>query len=129
MNDETTGQLARAAWQAVSNADRSALRRLIADDVVWHASGRGARAGSYRGREAILEYLAQIGNDADEFESELDDILVGQERTAILFRVSGQRGARLLEIGFVLLMRFEDNQIAEIWAVPRDQYAVDEFWA
>lgn len=129
MTDGTTGELARAAWQAVSEADVDALRRLVADDVVWHASGRGPRAGDFRGREAILDYLATIGDDADEFESELEDILVGEERTAILFRVSGQRGPRLLEIGFVLLMRFEDNRIAELWSVPRDQYAVDEFWA
>ncbi len=129
MNDGTIGDLARAAWRAVSEADVDALRRLVADDVVWHASGRGTRAGDFHGRDAILDYLAGIGDDADEFESELDDVLVGEERTAILFRVSGKRGARLLEAGFVLLMRFEDNQIAEIWSVARDQYAVDEFWA
>ncbi len=105
------------------------LRRLVADNVVWHASGRGPRSGDFRGRDAILDYLAGIGDDADEFESELDDVLVGDDRTAILFRVSGKRGARLLEAGFILLMRFEDNQIAELWSIARDQYAVDEFWA
>lgn len=129
MSDGTQGDLARAAWQAVSESDVDSLRRLVADDVVWHASGRGPRSGSYRGREAILEYLAGIGEDADEFDLELDDVLVGEERTAILFRVSGQRGARLLEAGFVLLIRFEDNRIAELWSVARDQYAVEEFWA
>lgn len=129
VTDGTIGDLARAAWQAVSEADVDALRRLVADDVIWHASGRGPRSGDFRGRDAILDYLAGIGDDADEFESELDDVLVGQDRTAILFRVSGQRDGRLLEAGFVLLMRFEDNRIAEIWAVARDQYAVDEFWA
>lgn len=113
----------------MSEADVEGLRRLVADDVVWHASGRGPRSGNFRGRDAILEYLASIGDAADEFESELDDVLVGQSRTALLFRVSGRRGARLLEAGFVLLLRFEDGQIAELWSVARDQYAVDEFWA
>lgn len=129
MTDGVTGELARAAWQAVSEADRDALRRLVADDVVWHASGRGPRSGDHHGRDAILDYLAGIGEDADEFDLELDDVLVGDERTAILFRVSGKRNERLLEAGFVLLMRFEDNRIAEIWSIPRDQYAVDAFWA
>jgi ketosteroid isomerase-like protein len=101
----------------------------VADDVVWHSSGRGPRSGDYRGRDAILEYLASIGEDAEQFDSELDDILVGADRTAILFRVSGRRGERLLEIGFVLLIRFEDNQIAEVWSIARDQYALDEFWS
>lgn len=129
MSDGTIGDLARAAWRAVSEADVESLRRLVADDVVWHASGRGPRSGDFRGRDAILDYLAAIGHDADEFESELDDVLVGDDRTAMLFRVSGERNGRLLEAGFVLILRFEDNRIAELWSVARDQYAVDEFWA
>lgn len=129
MNATASADLARAAWKAVSEADVSALARLVADDVVWHASGRGPRAGNFRGRDAILDHLATIGEEADEFESELDDVLVGDQRTAMLFRVSGRRGPRLLEAGFVLLMRFEDDLIAELWSVPRDQYAVDAFWS
>ncbi len=124
-----TGELARAAWQAVSEANLAAIPRLVADDVVWHASGRGPRSGDHKGRDAVLDFLAGIGEDADEFDLELDDVLVGEQRTAILCRVSGERNGRLLEAGFVLLLRFEDNQIAEVWSVPRDQYAIDEFWA
>jgi hypothetical protein len=43
--------------------------------------------------------------------------------------VIGKRGGRSLDTGFILIFRIAGERIAEIWAVPRDQYAVDEFWA
>lgn len=122
-------KLARDLWQAVSSADLEALERLSTDDLTWHASGRGRRSGSFRGRDAVLDYLARIGEDTERFDSELEDVLVGDLHTAILYRVSGVRGEHRLETGFVLILRFELGRVAEAWAVPRDQLAVDEFWA
>ncbi len=121
-------ELARAAWQAVSAGDVGGVRRLLTEDAVWHASGRGPRAGDFQGPRAILDYLASIGEAADDFDLDLDDILVGTQRVALLFRVFGRRDERLLEAGFILLMRTEGDRIAEIWSVARDQHAVDEFW-
>jgi hypothetical protein len=42
--------------------------------------------------------------------------------------VTGTRRRRVLDTDFILLFRVEAGQIAEVWAVPRDQHAVDEFW-
>jgi ketosteroid isomerase-like protein len=121
--------LARSLWDAVSNADVEVLERLSTDDLTWHASGRGPRSGVVSGRDAVLDYLARIGEDTEVFDSELEDVLVGDLYTAILYRVSGVRGERKLETGFVLILRIEGDRLAEAWAVPRDQHAVDEFWA
>jgi hypothetical protein len=76
-----------------------------------------------------LAYLASIGEDVDRLDLTLEDILVGGEYVSVLFRVSGLREGRRLETGFVLLFRIESSRLAEVWSVPRDQYAVDEFWA
>jgi hypothetical protein len=27
------------------------------------------------------------------------------------------------------VLRIEGDRIAEVWSIPRDQFAVDEFWA
>lgn len=121
--------LARSLWRAVSSADVEALERLCTQDLTWHASGRGRRAGSVRGRDAVLDYLADIGEDSDRFDSTLEDVLVGDLYTALLYDVVGERKGRKLDTGFVLLLRFELDRLAEAWAVPRDQLAVDEFWA
>lgn len=129
LGEHANAVLARAAWEAVSAADVEALEQLLADDLVWHASGRGPRAGDHRGRAAVIEYLAAIGEDADRFDSRLEHILVNDDLVAVLFQVEGERHDRRLEIGFILIFRIADKRIAEVWAIPRDQYAIDEFWS
>jgi len=127
--DHPHTRLAKTVWQAVSDGDVDVLAEVCSEDLVWHATGRGLRSGSYRGQEAVFSYLASIGEDAERFDSTLEDILVGGERACVLFRVSGRRKGRQLEMNYALLFRIEGSRLAEVWSVPRDQYAVDEFWA
>ena len=128
MTDHPHAKLARIAWRAAADGDVATLARVCAEDLQWHASGRGARSGLYRGRAAVFDYLASIGEAADRFDSELEDLLVGEDKVAVLFRIRGRRGERRLDTQFVLLFRIEEDRIAEVWAIPRDQYAIDEFW-
>ena len=127
--DHPNALLAKAAWEAVSAGDVDALAELCADDLVWYASGRGPRAGTHRGRDEVLGYLASLGEAVDQFDSTLENLLVGGNLVAVLFRVSGARKGRKLDTGFILLFHIEASRLTEVWAVPRDQYAVDEFWA
>jgi ketosteroid isomerase-like protein len=110
--DHPHALLATVVWEAVSAGDVDALAEVCSDDLVWHASGRGPR-----------------GEDAERFDLTLEDILVGDERASVLFRVTGSRKGRRLETGYILLFRIEGSRLAEVWSVARDQYAVDEFWA
>ena len=121
--------LARIAWEAVSTSDIETLAQVCREDLLWHASGRGPRSGEYRGRDTVLEYLAAIGEAAERFDSSLEHILTNDDLVAVLFRVKGNRGAKHLDTGFILIFRIEEKRLAEVWAVPRDQYAIDEFWS
>ena len=127
--DPRLAEIALAAWEAAASGDRERLAALCAPDLVWHASGRGRWSGPREGIDAVFEYLAAIGDAADQFSSELQDVLASDRTAAVLFHVSGQRGGRLLETDFILLFGIEGEQIRRIWSVPRDQLAVDEFWA
>jgi ketosteroid isomerase-like protein len=129
ISDHPHARLAKLVWEAVSVGDVDALAEVCSADLAWHASGRSPRSGSYRGQAAVFAYLASIGEDAERLDSTLEDILVGDDRVSVLFRVSGLRKGRRLETGYILLFRIENSRLAEVWSVPRDQYAVDEFWA
>ncbi len=120
--------LARVAWQAAADGDVEVLSRVFSPELIWHASGRGPRSGDYRGQREVFEYLASIGDAAERFDSELEDVLVGEDKVAVLFRIRGRREGSDLDTHFILVFRVEEDRIAEVWAVPRDQYAIDEFW-
>lgn len=129
MSEHPHARLARRAWEAASLGDTETLRHICTPDLLWHASGRGPRAGTHRGLEEVFAYLAAIGDAAERFDSQLERILVGDDHVAVLFRVIGKRADRALDTGFILIFRIVGDRIAEIWAVPRDQYAVDDFWS
>jgi ketosteroid isomerase-like protein len=129
VSEHPHAQLARSAWEAASRGDTQALRRVCTPDLLWHASGRGPRSGTHRGLDEVFGYLAAIGDAAERFDSQLERILVGDDHVAVLFRVIGKRADRALDTGFILIFRIAGERIAEIWAVPRDQYAVDDFWS
>lgn len=127
--DPALQKIALAVWEAAARADRGALERLCAPDVVWHASGRGRWSGAKHGVDALFEYLGALGEAADRFSSELQDVLVSDRHAAVLFHVSGRRRGKDLETDFILLFQIEGGLLRRIWSVPRDQLAVDDFWA
>jgi ketosteroid isomerase-like protein len=129
MDQHPWDRVARRAWDAVSQSDVDELAAIFADDAVWHAAGRGSRAGDYHGRAEIFDYLAGVGEDTDRFDATIEDVLVGKRFAAILFDVEGLRKGRALSVKFVIVLRIEGDRITEVWSVPRDQLAVDEFWA
>jgi ketosteroid isomerase-like protein len=129
MDQHPWDRVARRAWDAVSQSDVDELAAILADDAVWHAAGRGSRAGDYHGRAEIFDYLAGVGEDTDRFDATIEDVLVGKRFAAILFDVEGLRKGRALSVKFVIVLRIEGDRITEVWSVPRDQLAVDEFWA
>lgn len=124
MAEHPNAILARAAWQAVSVGDVDALERMFAPDVVWHARGDTPWRGDHAGRDAVLGFLARIGELMDVFDARLLDVLVSDERVALLFHVTGRSGGRVLETDYQLLARAEQDRVAEVWTLPLDPEAL-----
>ncbi|MFP6663455.1 MAG: nuclear transport factor 2 family protein [Deltaproteobacteria bacterium] len=120
--------IARQAWEAVSTADVDSLARVSTAAITWHASGHSARSGDHRGRRAVIDYLASLGDDVDSLSLDLIDVLTGDHRTALLVRLQGAREGKDLDAQIFVLLRLENRKIAEVWSIPDDQQLVDEFW-
>ncbi len=127
--DPTLVQIALDAWQAASRGDRATLERLCGPEIVWHASGRGRWSGERKGLDAMFEYLGEVGEASEQFSSELQDVLVSETRAAVFFHVTGRRNGKVLDTDFILIFEIVDGLIRSLSAVPRDQLAVDDFWA
>jgi len=105
------------------------LRGLFCDDAVWTVPGDGVMAGTYRGREEILRFLACLPRETGgTYTSRLIDVLASDERAAALYRASGERRGRRLELDQVLLFRFRDGVIDDVLALPSDPAVFEEFW-
>jgi ketosteroid isomerase-like protein len=109
--------------------DPRTLASLIAEDAVWTVAGRAPVAGVYDGRRAIFDLFKATQTLSDgSYKAELKYVLADDERTIAVYRASGRRGDRELDIDQALFVRVEDGRWVEILAVPLDPLAFDSFW-
>ena len=122
--------LVRGMFEAFARNEGFALREVFADDAVWTVPGRGTMAGVYRGREQIFRFLGKLPKETDgTYRSTLIDVLASDERAAALYRASGHRHGRRLELDQLLLFTIRDGKVADVLALPSDPDAFEEFWA
>ena len=122
--------VARRIFDAFARKDGFALRGLFAEDAVWTVPGRGALAGVHRGRDAIFRFLARLPEETDgTYSSRLVDVLASDERAAALYRASGERRGRRLDLDQVLLFTIRAGVVTDVVALPSDPEAFEEFWA
>lgn len=122
--------LVRQIFDAFARKEGFALRGLFAEDAVWRVPGRGVMAGEYRGRDAIFRFLARLPKETSgTYRSELQDVLVSDERAAALYRARGTRHGRTLELDQVLLFLIDGGLVREVLALPSDPDAFEAFWA
>jgi uncharacterized protein len=115
-------------YAAMAKGDLPALNDMFAKDLVWHDDGRNQLSGDYRGREAVFQYFGKV-MDATEGSLHLDlhSVLADDEHGVALMTISASRGGRSLNVNAVDVMHLRDGKVAEVWAIPTDQYTYDEF--
>jgi uncharacterized protein len=59
---------------------------------------------------------------------EVRDVLVGEDHVAAVLAMTGEREGRTIQDRTIQLFRIRDGRIAERWAYPEDQQALDAFW-
>ena len=122
-------ELARRIFDAFARKQGFALRDVFAEDAVWTVPGSGRMAGVHRGREAIFRFLGRLPKETDgTYGSRLVDVLASDDRAAALYRASGERQGRRLDLDQVLLFRMRDGLVHEVLALPSDPVAFEEFW-
>ena len=119
-------EVMRRYLEAMQAGDRETAFGFYADDLVAHVPGRSALAGDLRGRDAFVGYVRTVVAHVDRIEVELVEMLVGQERVALLVRERLWAAGREVDMRRANVYRVRDGRIAEIWIYEADQYEVDE---
>ena len=130
MSEHPNIDLSRRGYAAFGSGDMETLTELIADDAVWHVSGRNDLSGDYKGRHAIFGLLAEVGERSDGTLSiEIHDILANDEHAVVLTSITaaGSHG-RTLSINTADTAHIRNGQLVEFWTFGSDPYAWDEYF-
>jgi ketosteroid isomerase-like protein len=120
----------RRVFAAFVGGDARALFEVIAEDAVWRVNGLAQVAQEYNGRERIFELFRDTRRLTDgTYYSELRWAVADEEHAVAVYRATGQRLGRKLDIDQVLLIDHRDGIWVDITAVPTDPPAFEEFWA
>ena len=131
MAQQPNEALIRKLLNAFSERDLETILAAIPPDAVWHFPGRRGRlAGTHRGRDEILRFLADVETLTNgTFRMQLEDVVAGDRHAVVLFTGRAEREGKSLENPTCLRVRFEDGRITEVWEFVWDLPSVDDFWA
>ena len=123
-------RLHEAQARLYAEGDPGAVRALLSEHVAWHVPGTSPIAGSYHGRDAVIEYMLARRQLADgTFRMHRLDILTGGGQTvAVLTDGEAVTGGTVRRWSTVGLYRLEDGRVAECWLLPLDQAEFDDIW-
>ena len=104
----------------------------IADDIVVRAGGDNALTGTYRGKDAYVDYLgtlgAKVGPDPH---IDVHEILASDRHGALILQARATRpeeGAAI-DTKMTVAVRLDDaGRVVEWWFLPADQPAWDRFF-
>jgi ketosteroid isomerase-like protein len=103
---------------------------VIAGDAVWRVPGTAVVSGEYRGREEIFGLFRETRRLTDgTYRSELRWSLADGDRAVAVYRATGRRLGRELDIDQALLIDLKDGRWQQVLAVPTDPPAFEAFWA
>jgi ketosteroid isomerase-like protein len=124
----TTRELMSNYLAAARRGDWDAAFGYFAEDIEFHIPGRSSFAGTLRGKAAAADYIQSIRDHYGDgqIEVELVDMLVSDERVALLVRERFLGQGPPVEIRRANVYRVRGEQIVEIWIFEADQYVVDE---
>lgn len=129
MVDLDAAQVMRRLYDAFAKGSVDEQSDLL-EGCTWHIPGEGILAGTYRGADEILSMFSRGREETGgSIAFEVHDVLGDGEHAVGLDRVTATRGDRTIDMNRVTIAHAKDGKFTEVWLVPEDQYAFDEFWA
>lgn len=125
---DTPSAVARELWDAIAGADVASLQRILSPKTVWHMPGRSPLAGTFRGVDEVLAWMAKVGELSDELDSILIDVFTNDDGAVLRYGIQARRGDKLLETEHLFMIRIEMGQVTEAVFAPLDQERYDRFW-
>jgi ketosteroid isomerase-like protein len=131
---DSNEQVVRNLFAAIGRGDEAAIRRLLADDVVYYIAGHHQFAGEYRGQDAVLELRdrqrAHLTGRPQSVE-QLIDLGTSDEHVFVCFqgRAESPRTGKPLNWRTVTVYRVRDGRVTERRTHLDNVDDWDDFWS
>jgi ketosteroid isomerase-like protein len=121
----------KRAYDAFNVADLDTLTEIFDENIVWHLPGKSSMATDYQGRDAVLAYFGQLGQETDgTFRAELERFMADDDGRVVGFqRSTGDRNGNHLDVGNCIVFTLEDGKVIDGREHFEDLYAWDQFWS
>jgi ketosteroid isomerase-like protein len=118
----------RQLTAALTTRDDAAIESLLMDDVICHFPGENPASGTYRGREAVMGFLRDLGVDLDAPpENDTHDVLSSEAHGLDLSTMSARRGGRQHTWRVIRLYHFTEDRVSEVFVTVEDVAALNAF--
>jgi len=123
MSEHPNATVVREMNEAMFTGDMAGAASRLADDVVWHAIGRGE---PYRGK---AELAASMGSVRDfNITWETHDLLASDDHVIALGTATATHGDRSLIYRTAEIYHVRNGQVSERWAFSDDTKAITDFF-
>ena len=128
MSAQSNLDLTRSVIDAFLRGDLDTVSAAFAPDATWDLPGRGVLAGTYRGPEEIVGFLARSFElSGGTLTLEVIDLMASETGACHVQRVTANNGGRTLDCVEVLAHKIVDGKIARTYHRP-DAHAIDAFF-
>ena len=111
----------RRTADAFRAGDLDLVKTLVTPEVVWHVPGEHPMAGTIDGREALLSWLAQLGDMG--FWLVEHDVFASDRHVCAISTMGARREGVDAETRVISIFRYRDGRQAERWLHPDDPAA------
>src|SRR5688500_11404367 len=105
-------EILRAATDAVNRGDWDGYASFLHPEVEWETSGIYFEAGTYRGREEVLNYVLGGRDDFDSYTVEIEELVAADDETVVgdvRVRGIGRRSRVPVDVAFTVVARFREG--------------------
>ena len=131
MSADENVAIMRRAYEAFNTGDLDTVGEIFDESAVWHLPGRSSMANDYKGRDAILAYFGQLGQETGgTFRAELERLIGDDDdRVVGIQRSTADRDGEHLDVGNSIVFQLKDGRVIDGREHFHDLYAWDEFWS
>ena len=117
----------RRTAEAFRAGDLDLVKTMIAPEVLWHVPGEHAMAGTIDGREALLAWLARLGDIG--FWLVEHDVFASDQHVCAISTMGARRGNTEVETRVISIFRYRERRQVERWLYPDDTAAWNMIFA